>query len=929
LDELNGDEERRRLWGRLRATAAPLTDEPRLTLRTLSFGVCAAALLAAGCVQAAPAPAPAAKPPTVSELVVTAEQRVEPGAVVGEIKPDLQLQPQDVASYGVSTITDLLDELAPEIGSNSGRGGEGPAILVNGRRISGFNEIRNLPTEAILRVDILPEEAALKYGFSANQRVVNIVLKPSYGSELADLTGGAATAGGAAAGQAEAGVTRIAGERRFNLDLKYNPQASLTEADRKVIPITTGPTLDLSGAPVDPRRFRTLVSDVQKVSANAVLTQPIFADISATVNATFEATRSEALRGLPGVTLFAPSASGPVEIDRLAAGFGPLNQDARNWTGHLGLSLNRDIAQWRLALTGNYDHTDSKNDNDTGLNATALQAAVSAGAILVTPTGPIPAGLLALRSPDTGRSRSDAANIQFIASGPVYTLPAGSVRASFRVGATGSGFTSQSERLGLDQSASFSRTVGNAQASIDLPLTSVKQKILPWLGDIGVNSHLAIDQVSDFGTLTTFGYGVHWTPITGLSILASHLHDQAAPSQAQLGGAILLTPGVRIFDFATGRTVDVTQVTGGNRALTGDDRDRTSLRITFQPWAARQLIFRADYNKVHVKNPIATFPAATADVEAAFPDRFVRDAAGDLTQIDYRPVNYASQDVSSLKWGFDYSRPIGPPVAPPPRNPALAQLRRALPPGAAVRRPDGPTPGAPGARQPGQDAAQPGPEAGPGDPAAGADSAPRAGPPPGAFGGGFAGRGPGGGGPGGGGFGGPGGGRGGGQDGRLRISLFHTVFFDNQDRVRAGGPVLDFLNGSALGYLGGQPRHEIQAQINIAERGYGAELNADWKSGSTIRGGLPAAFGAASGDLDFSGIIKVSARLFSDLDKHPAILGRAPWVKGARLSLSVSNLFDQRVSVRDQTGVTPLNYQPAYVDPAGRTWRIGFRKLFS
>jgi iron complex outermembrane receptor protein len=895
-----------------------------LTLRTLSVGACAAALLAAGSARAAPAPAPAAvaKPPTVSELVVTAEQRVEPGAAVGDIKPDLQLQPQDVASYGVSTITDLLDELAPEIGSNSGRGGEGPAILVNGRRISGFNEIRNLPTEAILRVDILPEEAALKYGFSANQRVVNIVLRPSYGSELADLTGGAATAGGAAAGQAEAGVTRIAGERRFNLDLKYSPQALLTEADRNVTPLTTGPALDLTGAPVDPRGFRTLVSDVQKVSANAVLTQPIFADISATVNATFEATRSEALRGLPGVTLFTPSPAGPVEVDRLATNFGPLSQDAQNWTGHLGLSLNRDIAQWRLALTGNYDHTDSKNDNDTGLDPSALQAAVSAGAILVTPAGPIPASLLTLRSPDTGRSRSDAGNVQFIASGPIYTLPAGPVRASFRLGATGSGFTSQSERLGLAQSASFSRTVGNAQASIDLPLTSVKQKILPWLGDIGVNSHVAIDQVSDFGTLTTFGYGVHWTPITGLSILASHLHDQAAPTQAQLGGAILLTPGLRIFDFATGRTVDVTQVTGGNRALVGDDRDRTSLRVTFQPWAARQLIFRADYNKVHVKNPIATFPAATADVEAAFPDRFVRDAAGDLTQIDYRPVNYASQDVSSLKWGFDYSRPIGPPVAPPPRNAALAQLRRALPPGAAAgRRPGAQAPGAANGPQPGPDAAPPTPDAG--EPVASPDSGPRAGPPPG----GFAGRGPGGGGPGGG-FGGPGGGRGG-QDGRLRISLFHTVFFDNQDRVRAGGPVLDFLNGSALGYLGGQPRHEIQAQINIAERGYGAELNADWKSGSTIRGGLPASFGASSGDLDFSGIIKVSARLFSDLDKHPAILDRAPWVKGGRLSLSVSNIFDQKISVRDQAGVTPLNYQPAYVDPLGRTWRIGFRKLFS
>jgi len=884
----------------------------------LRAGVCAAALLAAPAARAAEAAAPAPAAPktgTVSEVVVTAEHRLEPGEVIGDIKPDLQLQPQDVAAYGVSSITDLLDELAPEIGSNSGRGGEGPAILVNGRRISGFNEIRNLPTEAILRVDILPEEAALKYGFSANQRVVNIVLKPAYGSETAELVGGAATAGGGAAGQAELGATRIAGERRFNIDLKYNPQASLTEADRHVIPLPGGPTLDLAGDPVDVRRFRTLVSDSQKVSANAVLTRPIFADISATVNATFEATRTEALRGLPAVALVAPSG---VAVDRLATDFGPLTQDAESWTGHLGVSLNRDIAKWRLALTGAYDHADSRNENDTGLDAAALQAAVTAGLAVVTPTGPVPAGRLTLRPRDTGRSRSDTGNVQFIASGPIYALPAGDIRASFRVGASGSAFSSESERAFGRQSADFSRSGGNAQASLDVPITSRKAKVLGALGDIGLNAHAAIEQVSDFGTLTTFGYGVHWTPITGLSILASHLHDQAAPSQAQLGAPRLLTPGVRIFDFAAGRTVDVVQVSGGNPALTGDDRDRTSVRVTFQPFADKQFILRADYNRIHIKNPIATFPAATADIEAAFPDRFLRDANGELTEVDYRPVNFASQAASSLKWGFDYSRPIGPVTAPPPRSQVFSQLRRAgvAPgpggrPGGGPRAPGGP----PDAGAPAPDGAAPSPDgAPPGGPA---------GPGPGAF----AGRGPGGGG-----FGGPGrggGGRGGGQDGRLRISVFHTVFFDSNYLVRPGGPVLDFLNGAALGGLGGQPRQEIQAQINIAERGFGGELNADWKSGTSVKGGVAGNLAAASGDLDFSGVVKVNARLFAELDKRKTLIEKAPWLKGSRLTFSVSNIFDQKVSVHDATGATPFSFQPAYVDPVGRTWRIGFRKLFS
>ncbi|HEY2749962.1 TonB-dependent receptor [Phenylobacterium sp.] len=924
--------------------------------RRLAAKLCASAGFAvlASASAAAPAAAPSesaivGKPGTVSELVVTAEPRTEPGAVVGDIKPDLQLAPEDVAAYGVSTITDLLDELAPEIGSNSGRGGEGPAILVNGRRISGFNEIRNLPTEAILRVDILPEEAALKYGFSANQRVVNIVLKPSFGAQTAEAGGGATTAGGAASGQAELSATRIAGEQRFNINLKVNTQSSLTEAQRDVISPTNGTPFDLAGnvlgptssGEIDPalsalagqrvtiagvpagvaarvltlsdfvptanvpnvtdvRAFRTLVPETQKAALNATLTRPIFADISATVNATFEATSSDAQRGLPGIGLLVPAAdpfspfAEAVQLDRYVQDFGPLQQSADTWTGHLGVSFNRDVASWRLALTGNYDHADNRNANDLGVDPAALQNALLSGAPGVNPFGALPTSLLALRPQDTSHSKSDSGNIQFIASGILFKMPAGPVRTSLRIGASGSEFSSQSQRGGVELSSDLTRSGGNLQASFDVPLTSRKANVLAMFGDINLNANAAVESVSDFGTLTTFGYGVHWTPITGLSILASRLHDQGAPTQQQLGATVLLTPGTRIFDYVTGQTVDVTAISGGNPDLVSDDRYRTSIRVTWQPFSDKQLIFRADYNKIHYKNPIATFPAVTADIEAAFPDRFLRDADGDLTEVDERPLNFASQDVSSLKWGFDYSRPIGPVTAPPPRNAALVQIRRALPPSATPRqqRP----PGAPGRAPDG-----PAPDGGAGQ---------FAGPPPdgvaGAPSGGF-------------------GGRGGSRDGRLRISVFHTVYFVNRYLVGPEGPVLDFLNGASLGGLGGQPRHEIQAQINIAERGFGAELNADWKIGTMVRGGAD----DGASDLSFSGVVKVNARVFADLGRRTALMDRAPWLKGSRVTLSVSNIFDERVEVRDANGVTPLNFQPAYIDPLGRTWRISFRKLFS
>ena len=91
---------------------------------------------------------------------------------------------------GAGSISELLDALAPQTRSGRGREGGRPVILLNGRRISGFSEIRDIPPEAIERVDILPEEVALKYGYRADQRVVNIVLRRRFRAVTAEANGG-------------------------------------------------------------------------------------------------------------------------------------------------------------------------------------------------------------------------------------------------------------------------------------------------------------------------------------------------------------------------------------------------------------------------------------------------------------------------------------------------------------------------------------------------------------------------------------------------------------------------------------------------------------------------------------------------------------------------------------------------------------------
>ncbi len=842
----------------------------------LLAGGASAALAQSASPPPVPRPVPAADDAATVAAVTVRGQRVEPGAVIGDIKPEVQFSAADIQSFGVSSVTDLLAELAPQTRSGRGRGGESPVILLNGRRISGFNEVRDLPTEAIARVDILPEEVSLKYGYTANQKVVNIVLRRRFRAITGELTGGGATEGGAARGGAEADLLNLREDDRLNLDLKVSRSAALTERERGLAPGGGTTVSDLTGAVLplpaglgggpDGTADRTLVPDSRSVSLNAVQSHSTLGGIGLTLNGTLDASQTRALQGLPTVALLVPAAdpASPfgqaVRLSRSVDALGPLTQTTDSWSAHLGARVDRDLGRWRLSGTAAYDHSDGLTISQTGLDTTSAQGQLTALSPGFNPFGPVSATDFTRLPSDKARSLSDGANVQFLASGPLRTLPAGDLYASFKIGETLSGFTGDTLRNDTARHSYLARSTFNTQLNLDLPLASAKKHVLGFAGELSTNANLAVSQLSDFGALNSLGFGLNWTPVTGYNLILSTTHDEAAPSPQQLDGPTTLTPGARVLDYATGQTVQVLRVDGGNAALTSDSRDVIRLGLTVKPLADRDLTFQASYTTSRIRNAAASLPAATAQVEAAFPDRFIRDAQGRLVEIDNRPVTFAEERRDQLRWGINYSMPIGP--APPPR--ATDRL-----PGGDVR-PEG-----------GRSGAFPG---------------------------------------GGGGFSGFGGGRGS-QQGRFQVAVYHTVYFTDTVLVRRGGPLFDLLNGGAAGSAGGQPRHEVEAQLGYLKSGLGLRLSANWKSATRVDG-------TVNGPLDFSDLATVNLRLFDNLGSQPAVVKALPWARGLRLSLSVTNLFDARQTVRDAFGRTPLSYQPAYLDPTGRVVTFGLRKIF-
>ena len=200
-----------------------------------------------------------------SEIVVVGQR--ERATVIGDIPPENQLNNRDIRATGATSITELLEAIAPQIGSSRGRGAGQPVLLLNGLRISSFRELRDIPPEAVERVDILPEEVALKYGYRADQRVVNFVLRRRFNSTAVRADAGAATDGGYVTGLADATRLQINRDKRTTFNFHAEANGAIDEEERGIDIAPLGPE------EIDQRGFRSLVGERRLVRATATATR--------------------------------------------------------------------------------------------------------------------------------------------------------------------------------------------------------------------------------------------------------------------------------------------------------------------------------------------------------------------------------------------------------------------------------------------------------------------------------------------------------------------------------------------------------------------------------------------------------------------------------------------------------------------------------
>ncbi|MDZ4776220.1 MAG: hypothetical protein SGJ23_05480 [Alphaproteobacteria bacterium] len=543
---------------------------------------------------------------TEDEIVVTVER--PRGSVPGDVTPEATFSAQDVRSYGASNIFQILSAIAPQTGSASIRGGGMPIVLVNGRRISGFQEIRDLPPDVISRVEVFDEQLSLQYGYSPDQRVVNLVLEKTFSAAALEAGGGLADVDARASTRAEGSYTNINDGDRFAGGLSLNDATSITERERDIAAPTVGP---------DARDVRTLAPDTQSWRGNASFSRALSERITGNASIRVEGSDQRDLLGL--------NSANAVRVRE---------SESQTVRGTAGFDGAYEGWQWTTTATADSTHAESETKDSL--------------------------------SPSRTESDQKLYDLTGNVNGSFLDVPAGRMRSALRLGVEHRTIDSLSESLasGL-QRTELERTTPSGRFTLAAPLTSRRSEFGQALGDISLNATASWADPSDFAALSSIGFGGSWAPIRTVRLSLQAESSEAAPSLEQLGNPLLVTPDVSFFDAATGQNVRITRTTGGNPLLDSESREDLTFNANWSPQKVQGLQLTFSWARNNSQDIATALPTSLAEAEAAFPTRFTRDGLGVLTAVDARPISIAERDIESLRIGFNFSRPIGG-TRPPP-----------------------------------------------------------------------------------------------------------------------------------------------------------------------------------------------------------------------------------------------------------------------
>ncbi|MFN7173522.1 MAG: TonB-dependent receptor plug domain-containing protein [Thermaurantiacus tibetensis] len=259
-------------------------------------------------------------------------------------------------------------------------------------------------------------------------------------------------------------------------------------------------------------------------------------------------------------------------------------------------------------------------------------------------------------------------------SGPLIRLPHGRVQA-----ALGIDFRRETYRFNGDRRAATARPFiiaapfddANALDKVNRDIIAGYAEVLvPVLPGLDVTGAVRIDDYTGFGTTTNPKVSVRWRPVPPIMLRGSYNTGFRVPTFNQIFNGTLESPysGRDLADPAKCpggqpntaipgcEVVQPTILTGGKPDLGPEENRQFNAGIVFEP--RDRISLAIDYWNIRREGTIQLLPLQQIVANfQLFPERFIRDGAGNLVTIDQRWVNSGQTETSGLDFvgrlGFD------------------------------------------------------------------------------------------------------------------------------------------------------------------------------------------------------------------------------------------------------------------------------------
>ncbi|MFV0920698.1 TonB-dependent receptor domain-containing protein [Sphingomonas parapaucimobilis] len=822
--------------------------------------------------------APPSEPPS-PEVTVTGKRI--PGSVIGAVEPVAVLDAQALEALGATNLADLLKKVKA-LTSSSG-GGE-PVMLLNGRRVSGFAEFQSLPYEAMERIEVLPEQEAARFGYPPNVRVMNFITKKTFRAVTVHLLPGVTTEGGGGTRYSEVNSARIDGPRRLTFNVSHLRQNPVLQSQRAIVPdpdtlfATTGNVTGVNGASLDP--------PLDALAGRSVTLAGVPVDPAA------RGTLAAYANSPAGVTDLGPYRTLQPLTDTIHSEASIASPLTKTVSGSLMVSMEaiqtrglNGLAPVLLRVPGGLGNLPFANDTllyrylpDSVLRQRTTSTALHAGGTL---TGDVRRWSWAITGNyDRMVSRSTSE----------IGVPLEALQASIAAGGDPMAAIDPvtAARRDRNRSRAVSDTIG-VKATANGPLVRLPagEAMLTVTTDY---SRIDSDARSNL-SLPTDGIG---RTMRGASVNANVPIASAREGSLGFLGEMQLNAmaGVsQVSDFGRLNTsnlglnwtpfrpvqlnasVNVAQAAPAVTQLVAPEL--ATPNVPFFDYVTGQstlvtTIAGGNPNLAPEKRRVTTLGIAVQPIK----DKEIRLSTD---YVDTRIANQAAS-LGGATPAFQRVFPdlfvrdaLGQLVSVDLRPVNLAfERERKLRLTINAQLTLGKTPPPPLPPAPGTDA--------------------KAAPPP--------------------------------PPPKPRPSLWlsATTNYRLEDRLtlRRPGPVLDLLDGATLSGTGGRPRWDVDLNGHFSYGLFNLGVYGRLQGPTRIRSDI------AASDLRFSG--RTWLVLYSFVRLENVI--KKPWAKGLNVDFAVENLLNDRINVTDRNGQTPNRFQPAYIDPLGRSVRVGVRKLF-